>query len=327
MVSNMKNFTRLAFASLLSATLLISPFSSAQEVKRVRVSQIVEHPALDQVRQGIVDGLKEHGYEQGKNLDFGFQTAQGNPALSVQIAKQYAGEKPDVLVGISTPSAQALASATHTTPIVFSAVTDPVSAKLVSNMAHPDKNITGLSDQSPVAKQVGLMLELMPHIKTVGVIYNPGEANSVAFVNILKETAKQHRFDVVEATVLKSSDVQSATQAIAADVDMIYAGMDNTVASAIEGLIRVTNMTKTPVVAATDTFVPVGALASYGFSNYQVGVQSAEYVAAILDGKKVADLPAKIATGDDIHLNLKTARKIGFTIPESVVQRAVKIYE
>lgn len=323
----MKKFTRLAFASLVSASLLISPFSSAQETKSVRVSQIVEHPALDQVRQGILDGLEKHGYKQGENLDFQFATAQGNPAIAVQIAKQYAGENPDVLVGIATPSAQALASATHTTPIVFSAVTDPVGAKLVSDMDHPSRNVTGLSDRSPVAQHVELMLELNPDIKTIGVVYNPGEANSIAFVDMLKQAATQHKLKVIEATVLKSADVQSATQVIASDVDMIYAGMDNTLASAIEGLIRVTNMTKTPVIAATDTFVPAGALASLGFSNYQVGVQSADYVAAILDGEKVAQLPAKVATGDEIHLNLKTANKIGFTIPQSVLDRATKIYE
>lgn len=327
MVQDMKKFTQLAFASLLSAALFISPFSYAKEMKRVRVSQIVEHPALDQVRQGILDGLKKHGYVQGDNLDFKFATAQGNPAIAVQIAKQFVGEQPDVLVGIATPSAQALASATRSLPVVFSAVTDPVGAKLLTDMAHPDANVTGVSDRSPVKQIVDLMLELNPKMKSIGVVYNPGEANSIAFVDMLKKAAKIYNFKVVEATVLKSSDVQSATQAIAADVDMIYAGMDNTVASAIESMIRVTNMTKTPVIAATDTFVPAGALASLGFSDYEVGVQSADYVAAILNGEKIACLPAKTANGDEIQLNLKTAKKIGFTVPKSVIQRATKIYK
>jgi len=325
MVINMKKFTRLAFASLLSATLLASPVSFANSMKTVRVSQIVEHPALDQVRQGIFDSLKSHGYIQGKNLDFKFATAQGNPAIAVQIAKQYAGENPDVLVGIATPSAQALAATSQTTPIVYAAVTDPIGAKLIKNTAHPESNVTGLSDRSPVKQHVALMQELVPHLKTIGIIYNPGESNSIAIVAMLKKYAGEKGIKIVEATARKSADVQSATQAIAADVDIIYAAMDNTVASAIESLIRVTNMTKTPVVAATDTFVPVGALASLGFSNYQVGIQSGDYVAKILDGEKVANLPARTATGNELILNLKAAKTIGFTFSQAMLGRATKI--
>lgn len=323
-----KAFSRLAVASVVAATsLFASTTSLAEEVKTVRVSQIVEHPALDLARQGVEDALAKHGYVQGKNLDFKFATAQGNPAVAVQIAKQYVGEKPDVLVGIATPSAQALASATKTIPMIYSAVTDPVSAKLLKNEAKPEANVTGLSDRSPIDQHVALMQELVPDLKTMGVVYNPGEANSLAIVELLRKYTKDAGIKLVEATALKSADIQSATQAIAADVDVMYAAIDNTVASAIDSMLRVTNMSKTPVFAATDTYVPAGAVASLALSYYELGVQTGDYVAAVLDGAQVAELPAKTAISDQIIVNQKAASKIGFTVPASIVDRATKIIE
>ncbi|GAM70550.1 ABC transporter substrate-binding protein [Vibrio sp. JCM 19236] len=167
----MKTNKILAAACLIGATLITSTSVLAKTAK-VAVSQIVEHPALDATRQGLVDGLKAHGYEEGKNLEFDYKTAQGNPAIAVQIARQYVGERPDVLVGIATPTAQALVSATRDIPVVFTAVTDPVGAKLVKQLEQPGKNVTGLSDLSPVNQHVELIQEIMPDVKTIGVVYN-----------------------------------------------------------------------------------------------------------------------------------------------------------
>src|SRR5690606_14204572 len=136
----------------IAAALALTATPTLAEMAKVAVSQIVEHPALDATRQGLLDGLKAKGYEEGKNLEFSYQTAQGNPAIAVQIAKQFVGEQPDVLVGIATPAAQALAAATRSIPVVFTAVTDPVGAKLVGNVDKPERNVTGLSDLSPVAQ-------------------------------------------------------------------------------------------------------------------------------------------------------------------------------
>lgn len=228
---------RLLATAVLSATAIFSSANVLAATATVAVSQIVEHPALDATRQGLLDGLKAKGYEEGKNLEFDYKTAQGNPAIAVQIARQYVGENPDVLVGIATPSAQALVSATRSIPVVFTAVTDPVGAKLVKSMEQPGKNVTGLSDLSPVAQHVDLIQEILPQVKSIGgVVFNPGEANAVTLVELLKESAKAKGIQVVEATALKSADVQSATQAIAAKSDILYAPpTDNTVASAIEG--------------------------------------------------------------------------------------------
>lgn len=308
--------------AVLAGAALLSSQSIMAKTAKVAVSQIVEHPALDATRQGLLDGLKAKGYEEGKNLEFDYKTAQGNPAIAVQIARQFVGENPDVLVGIATPTAQALVSATKTIPIVFTAVTDPVGAKLVKQLEQPGKNVTGLSDLSPVEQHVELIKEILPNVKSIGVVYNPGEANAVSLMELLKLSAAKHGIKLVEAAALKSADVQSATQAIAEKSDVIYALIDNTVASAIEGMIVAANQAKTPVFGAATSYVERGAIASLGFDYYQIGVQTADYVAAILEGKEPGSLDVQVAKGSDLVINKTAAEQLGITIPEAVLARA-----
>lgn len=308
--------------AVLAGAALLSSQSIMAKTAKVAVSQIVEHPALDATRQGLLDGLKAKGYEEGKNLEFDYKTAQGNPAIAVQIARQFVGENPDVLVGIATPTAQALVSATKTIPIVFTAVTDPVGAKLVKQLEQPGKNVTGLSDLSPIEQHVELIKEILPNVKSIGVVYNPGEANAVSLMELLKLSAAKHGIILVEATALKSADVQSATQAIAEKSDVIYALIDNTVASAIEGMIVAANQAKTPVFGAATSYVERGAIASLGFDYYQIGVQTADYVAAILEGKEPGTLDVQVAKGSDLVINKTAADKLGISIPDAVLARA-----
>ncbi|EGR1510771.1 ABC transporter substrate-binding protein [Vibrio vulnificus] len=316
---------KLIATAVLAGAALISTHSVMAKTAKVAVSQIVEHPALDATRQGLLDGLKAKGYVEGENLEFDYKTAQGNPAIAVQIARQFVGESPDVLVGIATPTAQALVSATRSIPVVFTAVTDPVGAKLVKSMEQPGKNVTGLSDLSPVSQHVDLIKELLPNAKAIGVVYNPGEANAVTLVELLKKSAAEKGLKVVESTALKSADVQSATQAIAAKSDVIYAPTDNTVASAIEGMIVAANQAKKPVFGGATSYVEKGAIAGLGFDYYQVGVQTADYVAAILEGQEPGKLDVKVATGSDLVVNQGTAEKLGITIPASVLSRATDV--
>ncbi|SEG33013.1 ABC transporter substrate-binding protein [Vibrio hangzhouensis] len=317
--------SKLFVTAALTGVALLSSTSIMAKTAKVAVSQIVEHPALDATRQGLVDGLKAKGYEQGKNLEFDYKTAQGNPAIAVQIARQYVGERPDVLVGIATPTAQALVSATRDIPVVFTAVTDPVGAKLVKQLEQPGKNVTGLSDLSPVAQHVELIQEIMPGVKTIGVVYNPGEANAVSLMKLLKESTDKRGIELVEATALKSADVQTATQAISGKSDIIYALIDNTVASAIEGMIVSANQAKTPVFGAATSYVERGAVASLGFDYYQIGVQTADYVAAILEGKNPGEMDVKVAKGSDLVINATAAKKLGLSIPKTVLDRATSV--
>ncbi|MEZ8140475.1 ABC transporter substrate-binding protein [Enterovibrio norvegicus FF-162] len=319
------NISKLLLSACCATTLFTAPFVVSAETAKVAVSQIVEHPALDATRQGLLDGLKAKGYVDGENLEFSYQTAQGNPAIAVQIARQYVGESPDVLVGIATPSAQALVAATKSIPVVFTAVTDPVGARLIKDMAKPSANVTGLSDLSPVAQHVALAKELLPNMTTIGVVYNPGESNAVALVELLREAADQQGLKVVEGTALRSADVQSAAQIVASKSDVIYAPTDNTVASAIDGLVNAANQAKKPVIGGATSYIPNGAVAALGFDYYQIGVQTADYVAALLDGKEVAALPAKVAVGSDLVINLKAAQKLGITVPQTLLDRATSV--
>ncbi len=312
----------------LFSTVALLVFSSATvfaQTYKVAVSQIVEHPALDATRQGLLDGLKAKGFEEGKNLEFTFQTAQGNPAIAVQIAKQFVGAKPDVLVGIATPTAQALVASTKTIPVIFTAVTDPLGAKLVKNLEKPEGNVTGLSDLAPVAQHVELMQVIVPGLTTIGVVYNPGEANAVSAIELLKSAAKEKNLKVIEATALKSADVQGAARIIASKVQVIYAPVDNTIASAIDALVGVCNQAKIPVVGGSTSFVKSGAVASLGFDYYQVGLQTADYVEAVLNGKAISEIPVSFAKGSDLFLNLKAAESLGITLSESMLQRATNL--
>ncbi len=318
----MKAKQLLSAVAIAGALTFSSSVTFAADSVKVAVSQIVEHPALDATRDGLLEGLKNRGYEQGKNLEFEYRTAQGNPAIAVQIARQFVGERPDVLVGIATPSAQALATATRDIPIVFTAVTDPVEAKLVKSMDMPGKNISGLSDMSPVAEHVALAKELLPSLKTIGVVYNPGEANSMALLTILKAEAAKQNIQVIESTALKTADIQSATQAIVAKSDLIYAMIDNTVASAIDAMMSVANQAKKPVLAAATSYVDSGAIVGLGADYYDIGKQTAEYVADILEGKSISDLPVQVAKPSDLQVNLAAAKKLGLQVPQSILERA-----
>lgn len=318
---------KLSINTIAAVSLLMSPAAMAQEV-HVAVSQIVEHPALDACRQGLLDGLAAAGYKEGGNLKFEFQTAQGNPAVAAQIARQYVGEEPDVLVGIATPTAQALASATKTIPVVFSAVTDPVGAKLVVSMEAPGGNVTGLSDLSPVGQHVGYMQEIVPGLKSIGVVYNPGEANSVSLVELLKAEAEAAGVEVVEGAVSRSADVGLSTRTtVSQGAQIIYAITDNTVASAVAALIKAADESQVPVFGAETSYVDAGAVAAVGFDYYQIGYQTADYVVKILKGANPGDLPARVAKGTDIVINTKSAARLGLALPASLTASPTRVVE
>ena len=310
--------TRIAVVAAMAFVPMALGIQAHAQQPVVAVSQIVEHPALDAVRNGLLKGLEDAGYKDGSNLVFKFQTAQGKPDIAAQIAQQFVSESPDVLVGIATPTAQALAAATDSIPIVFTAVTDPVGAKLLKSMSNPDGNVTGISDLSPVAQHVDTMLEIKPGLRKIGVVYNAGEANSISLVDFLKEAASERGLEVVEGTATRTSEISSATQSIASQVDILYAITDNTVASAISAMVSAANDAGVPIFAAETSFVDEGALAAVGFDYYQIGYQTSEYVIEILKGKSPKQLPARIATGSDIVINLGAAKRLGITLPRSL---------
>ncbi|WP_428426563.1 ABC transporter substrate-binding protein [Pararhizobium sp.] len=310
----------------LAATVALTLPARAENVT-VAVTAIVEHPALDAVRDGVKETLAAAGYKEGENLKFLYESAQGNPATAAQIARQFAGEAPNVIVPISTPSAQAVVSSTRDIPVVFTAVSDPLGAQLIKDMDKPGGNVTGLSDLSPVAEHVALIKEILPNVKSIGYLYNSGEANSVSLLAVLKVEAEKAGLTVVESAATKSAEVQGAARALVGRADVIYVPTDNTIISALEGAVAVAVEAKLPLFTADTDSVSRGAVAALGFNYHDVGKQTGDIVVRILKGEKPGDIAVKVAAGTDLVINKGSAVKMGVTFPESVLSRATRVIE
>jgi putative ABC transport system substrate-binding protein len=308
-------------ASLLAAASLVQ----AQDAKTVAITQIVEHPALDAVYQGIKDQLAEQGYKEGENLTVLHESAQGNAAIASQIARKFVGENPDVIVAIATPSAQTVAAATKNIPVVFSAVTDPVGAKLVRSLEAPGGNITGVSDMLPIEKHIDLLQRVMPEAKRIGTVYNPGEANAVSLVNLLDERLAARGLTLVKAAATKTSEVLGAARSLVGDVDAIYLTTDNTVISAAEAVISVGERAKIPVFAADTATVERGAVAALGFNYYEHGRQTGQMVYRILQGAGTADMPVETMDTLDLFVNPDAAERMGITLSDDLIRDAKEV--
>jgi putative ABC transport system substrate-binding protein len=304
------------------STLLLCSSLQAKDVY-VATTAIVEHPALDAVRDGIKEVLNESGYAD--NLKFTYESAQGQPAIAAQIARKMVGDKPDVIIAIATPSAQAAVSASKTIPVVFSAVTDPVGAKLVPTLTQPGSNVTGLSDMVNVKQHLALIKEFVPNLKSVGVPYNPGEANSVSIVTALKAAASEMGITVIESAAPKSSDVMIATKQLVGQVDAIYCPTDNTIISAFESVVKVGIDSQTPVFAADTGSVERGAVAAVGYDYFDLGRQTGDIVVRVLKGEKPGMIDVKMAEGTSLFVNTKMAARMGVAVPEAVLARATKV--
>ncbi|MFK8183276.1 MAG: ABC transporter substrate-binding protein [Phormidesmis sp.] len=300
----------------------------ADEAPFVAVTQIVEHPALDAVRKGVKDSLAEAGYSEGESLRWEWQSAQGNPATAAQIASKYAGAQPDVIVAIATPTAQAAVAATKTTPVIFSAVTDPVGADLIQNAEKPGGLVSGVSDLSPIDQHMALIREVLPEAKTIGVIYGAGEANSVSLVELVKTEAPKQAFTAVkEVTVSASSEVDGAARSLVGSVDAIYVPTDNTVVSALESVIQVGQDNNLPVFVGDTDSVERGAIAGISFDYYDVGRQTGEMVTKVLKGSRVGDLPVEFVDVVQLFVNPAAAESMGVTLPAAVIERADTVVE
>jgi putative ABC transport system substrate-binding protein len=298
---------------------------SHSKIFRVGLTQLVEHPSLDTVRKGITDGLKEAGLVDGKEIRIEFQSAQGEMPVAQQIAQKFVADKKDIIIAVTTPSAQAAAQATKEIPIIFGTVTDPVGAGLVASFDKPGGNVTGTSDMTPVKEQLALFKELGSNVKKIGIIYNAGEANSVFTVKQAKEAAAALGLTIVEATVSGAGEVQQAAQSLVGRVDGFYLITDNTLAQGVQSVIAIANQKKLPTVSVERSFVDQGALATAGFDYYQFGKQTGAMAADVLKGKKPADIPVQTSKDLKLVVNTKTAAQIGLTLPGAVLEKAEKV--
>lgn len=295
--------------------------------KRVAITAIVEHPALDQARQGVIDELKDAGYVEGQNLTVEFQSAQGNTATAAQIAKKYAGDNPDVIVGIGTPSAQALIASTRTVPIVYTAVTDPVAANLVRSWEATGGNVTGVSDHLPLEPQVELIKAVVPTVKNVGFVYSPGEVNSTIVLKELQAVLDKDGIKVVAAPAQRTTDISTAVKSLQGRVDVIYTSTDNNVVSAYESMYQAAVQTKIPLIASDTSSAERGAVAALGGDYYGMGRQTGKLVVRILEGEKAGAIPSEKPQKTQLYVNLKAAKQQGATLPQSMIDSATKVIE
>lgn len=295
----------------------------------ISVSQFVEHPALDAVLKGFQDYLKE------KNIDatYNVHNAQANMGTATQVAQQMVGEKADLLVAIATPSAQTCVQALSKAPadlkrpFLFTAVTDPIAAGLVKDLEKPDPGITGVSDLLPIEEHIRMVLTYMGNIKTLGLLYNAGEANSKATIAGIKALSGKLGFTTVEATASKTADVYQAAKSLVGRADAVFIPTDNTIVSALESVIKVGVQNKLPIFAADVDSVKRGAVAAMGFDYYKHGYQTGAIAERILGGEKPENIPVQFQKDLQLHINANYSSQMGVEPPEELLKKATQVYK
>ena len=293
-----------------------------QKIPTVGVLTLMHHPALDEIYKGYVSELAREGYHNGKNIKIEYQNANGDQSNLKTMASKLVNDNSTVLFGITTPAAQALANSTTTTPIVLGAVTDPKSAGLVKNNQHPGGNITGISDQAPIHEQLNLIKQFMPKLKTLGVIYTSSDASAVAGYQQIKRESKKMGINLKAYSIANSNDLNQVSEQMLSQVDAVIVPTDNTIAGAMQTLVKNANAANKPVFPATDTMVKQGGVATYSVNQRQLGVEGAKMTVQILKGKKPANMPIEYIKHGTPILNLKQARKLGLQIPASFQKAA-----
>ena len=318
----MKVVRKLLAPLLVVGILLISLISLHQlkadkkkDVFRIGISQFITHQSLDATREGFVDELAKQGYIEGENIEIDLQNAQGEQRNLKTISQQLA-ESSDVVLAIATPSAQSLANTTQTTPVIFSAVTDPVSAKLVESREHPGGNVTGTSDQSSdaISTQINLIKKVLPKAKTIGILYTQSEPNSVVQKDEAKRLLEEKGFTVVEKTILDSNNVKAAAESLMAEVDMVFVPTDNIISSTMETVKQVSIKHKVPVFGGSTEMIAVGGLYNYGTNYEELGRQTARMLIRVLKGEKPENIAVELPEKLELHTNQEMADALGIDI-------------
>ena len=314
---------RKLLAPLLVVGILLTSLISLHQLKadkkkdvfRIGISQFITHQSLDATREGFVDELAKQGYIEGKNIEIDLQNAQGEQRNLKTISQQLA-ESSDVVLAIATPSAQSLANTTQTTPVIFSAVTDPVSAKLVESREHPGGNITGTSDQSSdaISTQINLIKKVLPKAKTIGILYTQSEPNSVVQKDEAKRLLEEKGFTVVEKTILDSNNVKAAAESLMAEVDMVFVPTDNIISSTMETVKQVSIKHKVPVFGGSTEMIAVGGLYNYGTNYEELGRQTARMLIRVLKGEKPENIAVELPEKLELHTNQEMADALGIDI-------------
>ena len=295
--------------------------------KLVAITQIVDHQALNAVRNGVIAELKAAGFDEESGTRVVFENAHGNMAVAVQIAQKFAGMNPDVIIAISTPSGQTAmkASSKRAIPVVFASVTDPLAAKLVTNLQEPEAFVTGVQQSPPLDAQIKLVLNIMPKTKKLGVILNHGEDNSVRQLEMLEKCAASHSIRILAVGAASSATVGQAAASLVGKVDGLFLLQDNTIASALASVMKIANSNAIPVFASYSDAVTEGALAALAYDEYDIGRQTGAIAVKILGGTPPGKIPVDNPRNIELSINTKAAKQLGVSLKADLIARANKV--
>lgn len=300
--------------------------SKEQVTYKVGILQFVSHPALDEIKDGVLVGLENEGLVENQNLEVFFQNGQADQSKLSTMSQQLVNQNSQALIGIATPAAQALANETKDIPVILGAVTDPVGAGLVKDMEEPGGNITGVSDKAPVFEQIQLATELLPEAKSMGVLYSSAEDNSKYQVAEAKEAAQRLGLEVKEYAVPSTNNISQIVQVMGQAVDFIYIPLDNTIANAMPSVVNEANKLNLPIIPAVDTMVTEGGLATISINQFDIGVKIGEMTARIVKGEtKPQNTPIYTFKEGDFIINSTQAEKLGIQIPEAIKEKAKNV--
>ena len=294
-----------------------------EDVFKVGLVQLMEHPSLNTIRESIIAGLEEEGFVDGENMEIDYQNGQNDMTIIKSIVQTFVANECDIIIAIATSAAQAALGETSEIPIIFAAVTDPVDAGLVDDLNVPGGNVTGTSDEVSAEMIMELAKQITPGFKTIGALYSSGEDNSASVIAGLKEYAETNGFEVIESAVTNSGEVQQAAQYLADKADIVYSPIDNTVASAMSVATDVFNTAGIPFYVSADSMVMDGGLATYGIDYTVLGKETGYMVAQVLNGEDPAAIPVKKMSDMSIYVNTETAEALQIEIPAEILDKAV----
>ncbi|MGG6798038.1 UNVERIFIED_CONTAM: ABC transporter substrate-binding protein [Streptococcus canis] len=294
---------------------------ASQKNIKIGILQLVTHEALDDIEHGIEDQLRKQT-PKGKHVTIKLMNAEGDQSKIQAMSRQLTQSGNDIVIGIATPAAQGLAAATKDIPVVMSAISDPVGAKLVKHLERPEGNVTGLSNKVPVKQTVDLMRELTPEAKRIGVLYASNEDNSLSQVKSFSQLAQKKGYEVIPYAVPSTNEVPTTMSIMLSKVDAIFIPQDNNIASAFSSVITASKAAKVPVYSSVDTMVKEGSLASISQSQYQLGVETANQVLRLIKGKAVADISVKVIDHGKPLINKKVAEELGIPMSQHLLDTA-----
>ena len=296
----------------------------------IGISQFAEHGSLDNCREGFLEGLKEEGIEEGKNLNVEYKNSAADMGTASQIASSFVSDKVDLICGIATPSAQTAYNAAMDTDIsvIYTAVTDPKAAELADDKGNPVGEVTGTSDKLPIEAQLKMIRELLPDAKKIGILYTTSEANSVSAIAEYKEKVGDYGFELVEKGITNTSEIALATDDLLTKVDCITNLTDNTVVASLPTILEKANEKGIPVFGSEIEQVKIGCLAAEGIDYIQLGKQTGKIAAQILKGeKKASEISYEIISEPGFYVNTKVAENLGIEVPSDLADSAVESFD